>query len=139
MLDHHAFIVQFQQLCHAFGRRLEIEMIWQYYRSLQKLTEPQVAELFRWAIENVKSGFPAIAVLKEHAETQGWRASQVSHPGRENPVIVICPECGGSFTMTRTDLQEAIQTNRSFRCVNSDYWHCPKIFSARDISERHKP
>jgi len=137
MVDHRAFALAFQQLCHAFGRPVDMQMLFQYYKALQDLTEPQVMLLVRWAIDNLDTPFPRIAALKQHATAQGW---YVKPPTTDNDLVpVICQECGGSFVIRRSQLEQDAAAGRTYRCVNYTFWHCPAFFSAQTILKEEGP
>ncbi len=139
MIEPRFFLSEMQQLCHAFGKKLDVEMVWQYYRALGYLTDTQLTQLFHWAKENVETGFPKIATLKKYASSQGWHRVIPRDPKRNQLVYLDCPGCGASSVMTRHDLEKAARANRSFRCINHDLGHCPVVFSARELLEREGP
>jgi hypothetical protein len=136
MIGHKMFIAEMRQLCLAFRKRMEVELIWLYYRAFANLTEVQVKQLFQWAIDNVETGFPTIATLKNHATSQGWYKSNRPSSEPERFVYIICPDCSGSFAISRQQLEKDALAGRTYRCINSDQWHCPVTFSARTILER---
>jgi hypothetical protein len=133
MVDHHSFTAQFLNLCHAFRKTIDMESMWQYYKAFEVLTEPEVKQLFSWAIDNIDKSFPTIAVLNQYATAQGWFARTPSR--RDELVPVFCGECGGSFVVRRSQLEQDAQAGRIYRCINYD-WKCPVIFYARTILEK---
>ena len=132
-MDHHAFSVEIQQLCHAFGRTIDMQTIWEYYKALEDLNEPQVKQLFQWAIENIETGFPRIATLKQYARAQGWYRTNSVKSGPDIFVYVICPRCEARFVVMRRQLEQDARAGRSYRCINYDHSRCNVVFSATEI------
>jgi len=135
MLDHRFFIGEMLQLFHAFGRPLDIEIVVEYYTAFGDLTEPQVQELFRWAIDNIDAYFPRIAALKQHVIARGWYKHAQRLQKSNELVYVICPECGATSVVERARLEQDALASRSYRCINNDLWRCRATISARAILE----
>jgi hypothetical protein len=133
MIDLTPFAVAFQQLCHAFGKHADADMTSEYFKAFQNLTEPQVKQLFQWAVENIEIGFPRIATLKHHAASQGWYRTPTDKPAPNHFIYIICSKCGGRFVIRRPQLEQDALANRWYRCVNHLHWHCPESFQARTI------
>jgi hypothetical protein len=131
MVDHRAFTLAFQQLCHAFGKTADLQTLCQYYKAFEDLTEPQVNQLFRWTIDNIDNVFPRIATLKQYATAQEWYTRTPSR--RDELVPVVCEQCGGSFVVRRSQLEQDASAGLVYRCVNYTFWHCPIIFYAKAI------
>ena len=130
-----AFAEHFQGLCHAFREPVNSDTLNQYYDAFKDLTDAQVQQLFTWAIQNVETSFPKIATLKRYATAQDWYRRRRGASACDQIIVVVCPECGGSFAVKRTELERHAREGRTFVCVNARYWKCPTVFSARAILE----
>jgi hypothetical protein len=139
MDEYSVFAAHFQALCHAFREPVDSNALKQYYSAFKDLTTAQVQRLFDWATQNLESSFPKIATLKRYAASQDWYRGHGAASPIDPIIVVVCPECGGSFAVKRTELSLHAQEGLSFACVNSKYWHCPTVFSARTILENETP
>jgi predicted Rdx family selenoprotein len=140
MIEPQTFAALMQGLGHAFGRKLERETIVEYYQSLGNVDLERLESAVRWVKENVDGGFPRIATLKQRLETAG----QVDDPTRRvgtplrhrvQPamVFVVCPECGCSFAIMRTQLTDDAARGTVYRCPHGRHWECPATLAATDI------
>jgi hypothetical protein len=131
MPDLSVFTLAFQQLCYAFDRPIAKETLSEYYKAFKELTEPQLTQLVRWAIDNLDAPFPRIATLKQYAAAQGWYSKG---PSRPDPFVhVVCNECGGAFAIRRSQLERDASAGKTYRCVNNTQWQCPAFFSAHSL------
>jgi hypothetical protein len=136
MPEYEMFVKEMRRLCRAFGKPMDAELIHLYFRSLGTMTDDNVRQLVQWAIDNVASGFPTIATLRNYALSQRWSPSGTSDVQRGPLEIIICPECGGSFAVARRQLELDAQAGRSYLCINHEHWRCPGQIFARTILER---
>jgi hypothetical protein len=131
MAELDGFTRAFLQLCYAFGKPIAKETLREYFKAFEELTEEQLTQLVRWAIDNLDTPFPRIAVLRQYAAAQGWYGKAPSIP---DPFVhVVCNDCGGAFVIKRSQLEQDAAAGRTYRCTNSLQWHCPAFFSAQTL------
>jgi hypothetical protein len=121
MVEYESFVKEMRLLFRAFGKPMDAELIHLYSRSLGTLTEDNIKQLVQWAIDNVISGFPTIATLRNYASSHGWPISKPAEIPQGPLEIIICPECGGSFAVSRHQLELDARAGRSYNCINHDH------------------
>jgi len=159
MIEPQAFADILQGLGHAFGKKLERETIVEYYHALGNVDLEKFTSAVQWVKENVDGGFPRIATLKQRIEIARQvddslrvddstikpassirRAGTPLRPGVQSAMVfVICPDCGGSFAVMRTQLEDDARRGTVYRCPNGRHWGCAVTLAATDILRKETP
>jgi predicted RNA-binding Zn-ribbon protein involved in translation (DUF1610 family) len=146
MIEPDTFAALMRGLGHAFGKKLERETVVEYYHALGNVDLEKLTSAVQWVKENVDDGFPRIATLKqrldasEHFDDRRSRAGTPLRP-RIQPamVFVVCPDCGGSFAVMRTQLEDDARRGTVYRCPNGRHWGCAVVLAATDILKKETP
>jgi predicted Rdx family selenoprotein len=140
MIEPQTFAALMQGLGHAFGKKIERETMMEYYQVLGNVDLEKLKSAVQWVKENVDGGFPRIATLKQRLEAERHVDDLTSRAGtplrhRVEPAMVfaVCPTCGCSFAVMRTQLRDDAARGTVYRCPNGRHWECPATLSATDI------
>lgn len=139
MIDPQTFSDILQGLGHAFGKTLERETIVEYYQALGNVEQKKFESVVQWVKENVDGGFPRIAALKQRLEAEGQPGKPLRPRVQSAMVFVVCPDCGGSFVVMRTQLMDDARRGTVYRCPNGRHWGCAASLAATDILRKETP